>query len=165
MIQNHDPDVDDELMQRIVAVLRRRKELSFEESVREYRQVEAEFVERAGNNEAKALATKQSITNHLLMEAERTEQPHKVCRKIWEELVLRGFLTMELRHVLSRTYARCCQHNGEFNAGIEVLESRIAELEQLLQDSTLTPENRFYCDETIRIHNEIRNELKTGIRE
>jgi hypothetical protein len=164
MDNTQDSDVEDELTQRIVAVLRRRRELSFDESVREYRQVEAEFVERAGENEAKARATKQSITNHLLMEAERTEQPHEVCRDIWEELVHRGFLTMELRHVLSRTYARCCQYNGEFDAGIEVLDSRIAELEQLLQESTLTPENRFYCDENIRMHNEIRDELKAGIR-
>lgn len=165
MDNNQDSDVEDEFMQRIVAVLRRRKELRFDESAREYRQIEAEFVERAGENEARALATKQSITNHLLMEAERTEQPHEVCRKIWEELMQRGFLTMELRHVLSRTYARCCQCNGEFNIGIEVIESRIAELEQLLQDSTLTPDNRFYCEENIRMHNELRDELKAGVRE
>ncbi len=164
MDNNQDSDVEDEFIHGIVAVLRRRKELSFEESVREYRHVEGEFVERAGDNEARALATKQSITNHLLMEAERTEQPHEVCREIWEELVQRGFLTLELQDVMSSFYARCCLHNGAFDDGMRVLESRITELEKLLEDQTLTPDNRFYCEENIRMHNELRDELKAGIR-
>lgn len=58
MEDNQGSDVEDAFIQRIVAVLRRRKELSFVESVREYRQIEVEFVERAGENEAKALETK-----------------------------------------------------------------------------------------------------------
>jgi hypothetical protein len=165
MSDKQDSDVEDEFMQRIVAVLQRRKELSFDESVREYRQVEAEFVARAGDNEARALATKQSITNHLLMEAERTEQPHAVCRELWEELIQRGFISINLRHVMSSTYARSCQWNGEFDVGIAVLEPLIAELDVLLMQPALTPNHRAFCEQFLRLHTGLRDELVAGIRE
>ncbi len=164
MEDNQGSDVEDAFIQRIVAVLRRRKELSFVESVREYRQIEVEFVERAGENESKALETKRITSHHLLMEAERSKQSHEICEPIWNELVQRGFSNITQRDTMSSFYARCCQHNGEFDAGIEVLESRIAELERLLQDQTLTPDDRFYCEENIRMHSEMRDELKAGIR-
>jgi len=150
---------------RIIAVLRRRNELSFEDAVREYRQIEAEFVERAGDDTARVVETERRVTNHLLIHAESTEQPHEVCREIWEELLQRGFWDITMRHTMSSTYVRCCQENGEFNAGIAVLEPRIAELKQLLDDPTLTPDDRALCELFISMHETTRDELKAGIRE
>ena len=150
---------------RVVAVMRRRDELSFEELVREMRKIEAEFIARAGDDEARVLGIKRSMSEILLIEAEICEQTHEVCRELWNEVVERGMPLIEDRDNMSTTYARCCQFNGEFDAGIAVLEPRIAELEQLLSTPALTRGNRFYCEENLRYHNELLDKLKARIRE
>jgi len=139
-------------------------ELSFEGAVREYRQIEAEFVERAGDNEYHFVETRRRITEWLLREALRDEQPHEVCREIWHELLQRGFSGIELRHSMSGLYARCCQRNGEFEAGLAVIEPLIAECEQGLADLTLPPNPREFYEEELRIHSKIRDEFKAGFR-
>lgn len=143
------------------------KEISFEEAVREYRKIEAEFVERAGDNEYHVVETRRRITEWLLQEALRDEQPHEVCREIWHELLQRGFSDIFLRYTMSGIYARCCQMNGEFDAGLAVIEPLIAESEQALEaeTTTLTPPNRAFYEENLRIDRKIRDELKAGIRE
>jgi hypothetical protein len=142
----------------------RKNELSFEDAVREYRQIEAEFVERAGDDESQVVETKRRITESILRSAYENEQPHEVCREIWEELVQRGFSNEERRHNLSDTYVQCCQFNGEFDAGLAVLEPLIAELEQRLEDTTLTPEMHHSCDMTLNTHRRMRDKLKAGIQ-
>lgn len=150
--------------QSIHAVFLREKELRFEEAVREYRRIETEFVERSRNDEFKLKETQRRITEWLLSFAFRADQSHQVCRDIWDELVQRGFSNAEKRHTMSGIYARCCQDHGEFEAGIAVLDPLITELEQLLQDPTLTPEMRAFGEYYIVIHFEIRDELKAGIQ-
>jgi hypothetical protein len=154
------------LTQRMNAVrFRERKDdLSFEDAVREYREIEAEFVQRAGADESQAVETKRRITESILRSAYETEQPHEVCRTIWEELVQRGFSNLELRHDQSDTYVRCCQFNREFDAGIAVLEPLITEFEQRLEDTTLTPEMRHFCRMTLDTHRRMRDKLKAGIQ-
>ncbi|MBK9261213.1 MAG: hypothetical protein IPM54_15585 [Polyangiaceae bacterium] len=152
-------------IRRVVAIFARKQEISFEEAVRQYRQIEAEYVALAGNDEAKALEVKQTITNHLLMDAEKEEQPHAICRELWEELVQRGFMSMNMRHVMSSTYAQCCQFNHEFDAGVAVLEPLIAELEMLLAQSAITPNHRAVCEQFLSMHRAKHEELKAGIRE
>jgi len=164
-MQNVDTTNDDEAcIRRIMAVFARKHEMSFDDVVCQYREIEAEFVARAGDDEAKVLERKQSITNHLLMDAENSDQPHEVCREIWEELVQRGFMSRDLKHTLSNSYARCCQWNGEFDAGLAVLEPLVAELESLLAQTTLTPNERAFCKQFLEIHTPIRDELEAGIR-
>ncbi|MDC0741096.1 hypothetical protein [Polyangium mundeleinium] len=140
------------------------EELDFEEAVREYRQIEAEFVERAGDNEYHVVETRRRITEWILSEALRDEQPHEVCREIWHELLQRGFSGIEKRHSMSGIYARCCQLNGEFEAGLAVIEPLIAEAEQGLADPTLPPNPRAFYEQELAIDRKIRDELKAGIR-
>jgi hypothetical protein len=150
------------LMQQIEAVYHS-EELTFEEAVREYRRIEEEFVERAGDNEADVVETRRSISEYLLHHALEEEQPHEVCREIWHELLQRGFSRIQDRHSLSRVYARCCQMNGEFDAGLAVIEPLIAECEQEPADPALPDAHAFYEYE-LEKHRKIRDELKAGVR-
>ena len=74
------------------------EEMSFEEAVREYRRIEEEFVERAGDDEADVVETRRCITERLLHHALDEEQPHEVCREIWHELLQRGFSSIRDRY-------------------------------------------------------------------
>jgi hypothetical protein len=141
------------------------EEMSFEEAVREYRRIEAEFVQRAGDNHYHIVETRRRITEWLLSHAHMVEQPQEVCREIWEEMLQRGFSDVERRHTMSGIYARCCQMNGELDAGIAVLEPLITELDHLLNNTTLTPIMRQFYEHELAIHRKIRDELKAGIRE
>jgi len=140
------------------------EEMSFEDAVREYRKIEAEFVERAGDNEYHVVETRRRITEWLLMHARREEQPHEVCREIWHELLQRGFSDIENRHWMSGIYAGCCQMNGEFDAGLAVIEPLIAEAEQGLADPTLPPNPRAFYEQELTRDRKIRDALKAGSR-
>jgi hypothetical protein len=141
------------------------EELSFEEAVREYRRIEEEFVARAGDNEYHVVETRRRITEWLLREARGCEQPQEVCREIWAEMLQRGFSDIERRFTMSGIYARCCQTNGEFEAGLAVIEPLIAEAEQGLADPTLPPNPRAFYEQELAIDRKIRDELKAGVRE
>jgi hypothetical protein len=150
--------------QRINAVFLRKEDMPFEEVVRQYRQIEAEFVERAGDNDH-AIETKRRITEWLLSEAERAKQPHDVCREIWAELVQRGFSDHLQKCTFTGIYVRCCQNNGEFDTGISVLEPLILECKDWLDHTTLTPEERVFWERDLATDYKLRDELKARIRE
>jgi len=153
-----------DFVQRMHEVRMREESLGFEAAVREYRQIETEFVQREADDEWAVIETKRRITEGLLDLALRSSQPQEVCREFWEEMLQRGFSGIDMRHMMGDVYARCCQQNGEFDAGIEALDPLIAELEQLLQSTTLTTQNRAFCNENLHLHTKIRDELKAGIR-
>ncbi|MBK9258702.1 MAG: hypothetical protein IPM54_02575 [Polyangiaceae bacterium] len=165
MSMNRDVEFEAEFVKRSMAIMGRKQVMSFEQVVRQYRQIEVEFVERAGDDESRVIETKRHISQWLLMDAERTKQPHEVCRDIWEELVQRGFSVVDLKHLMGRAYARCCQWNGEFDAGLAVIEPLIAEVAQYPKDTTLTPIDPDVFGLNLEMHNEVRNELKAGVRE
>jgi hypothetical protein len=142
----------------------RETEWPFEDVLREYRRIEEEFVARAGDNEKVALDFKQRISKQILGAACRAEQPHEVCRGIWEELVERGFSDHETKRIHTGIYARCCQFNGEFDAGISVLEPLIAEMEQSLKGNALTLKERKWYEKGAATSRKILDELKAGIR-
>lgn len=150
--------------QRINEVFLRKQKMSFDEVVRQYRQIEAEFVERAGDNEHHVIETKRRITEWLLSEAHRERQPYEECRAIFEELVQRGFSDAFQRQMMSGIYVRCCQRYGEFEAGLAVIEPLIAEVEHLLEDATLPPDMRAFWEDDLTITYKRRDELKAGIR-
>lgn len=154
-----------EFTQRVHAIRMREDDLGFAGVVREYRQIETEFVAREANDEWAVIETKRRITEGLLDSALRTKQSQEVCQELWDEILERGFSGIDMRHMMSDVYARCCQMNGAFDTGIAVLEPLVAELEQLLQQTTLTSQNRKFCEENIRFHKMIIDELKAGIRE
>ncbi|UQA56098.1 hypothetical protein [Polyangium aurulentum] len=141
------------------------EEISFEDAVREYRRIEAEFVEMVSDNEYRVVETRRRITEWLLMQAHKDEQPQGVCREIWHELLERGFSDLEQRHTMSGIYARCCQMNGEFDEGLAVIEPLIAEAEQALADATLTADMRAFYEDQLAHRRKMRDEFKAGIRE
>jgi len=149
----------------ISQVTLRLMELTFEEAVREYRRIETKFVARAESDEEDVRDIQRRVTAKILGAARGNEQPHEVCRAIWEELVQRGFSDREQKSIFTGIYARCCQMNGEFDAGLAVLEPLIAESEQWLEHAILTPELRAYWEHDLAIDYKIRDELKAGLRE
>jgi hypothetical protein len=157
--------VEIEFNKKINAVFLSKQELSFEAAVREYRRIETEFIERDGDNEYRIVETRRRITEWLLKHAHKDEQPQEVCREIWKELLQRGFSDAELRHRFSGIYARGCQMNGAFDEGLAVIEPLIAEAEQALAETALTPSMRKYYEHELAIDLKIRDELKAGIRE
>lgn len=137
----------------------------FGEIERELRRIEEEFVTRAGDNKEVALDFKRRISNQILGAALMADQPHEVCRGIWKEVVERGFPDHETKRVHTGIYARCCQQNGEFDAGIEVLEPLITEMEQALNGKALTQNERKWYEKGIATSRKIRDELRAHIRE
>jgi len=142
----------------------REMEWPFEEVAREFRRVEEEFVARAGDNRQVALDVKQRISKQILGAALGAYQPHEVCRAIWDELVERGFSNHETMRNNTAIYARCCQFNGEFAAGIAVLEPLITEMEQALEGKALKKKERKWYEKDVTTFRKIRDELKAGIR-
>jgi hypothetical protein len=153
-----------EFTQKLHEIYVREKKMGYAESVREYRQLEAEFVDRAAHHTWKITETRRRIAEQLLSQALRSAQPHETCRVLWEELVECGFSDHTHRRIYSGTYARCCQQNAEFSAGIAVLEPLIEEMARAIELLTLSPrENQWYVED-IAMLRRIRDELKAGIR-
>lgn len=151
--------------QRIHETILRRKELPFAAILLEYRNIEEEFVARAGDDKEIALDFKRRISRKILSAAHYASEPQEVCRSLWEEVVERGFSDHEAQRMSTATYARCCQQNGEFAAGIAVLEPLIAEMARAIDSGTLASKDLQCYVEDIAMFHRIRDELKAGIRE
>ena len=140
-------------------------EVTFEEAVREYRRIEADFITQVGADDADVIEIQRRITANILVAAHGYEQSHEVCTALWEELVQLGFTDREQKCIFTGIYARCCQMNGEFDTGIGVLEKLIPESEEWLKNATLTPELRAYWEHDLAMACKVRDELKAGIRD
>ena len=154
-----------EFTQKLSETILRELEWPFEKVEREFRRIEKEFVARAGDNQEVVLDVKQRVSKQILGAACRADQPHEVCRKIWEELIERGFSNHETMRNNTAIYARCCQFNGEFAAGIAVLEPLINEMEQALKGKALKKKERKFYEKDVTTFRKIRDELEAGIRE
>lgn len=152
--------------QRVHENILREMDHSYEDVLREYRRIEEEFVARVGDNEEVALDFKRRISKQILGAACRTDQPHEVCRGIWEELLQRGFADLYTKQIHVGIYARCCQFNGEFAAGIGAIDAVITETETelALEGTALTPHWRHWYGKSIEGLRKIRDELVAGIR-
>lgn len=152
-------------IRRINAVYLSKEQRSFDEVVRQYRQIEEESIEYPPDEQWKVIETKRRISEWIFQHAFKDDQPHEVCRAIWEELVERGFSDDERRYTFSGIYARCCQMNGEFDAGLEVIAPIIPELERGIDDPTIGSEMQANCRQLIPTYYKIREELRAGLRE
>jgi len=164
----NDPNLTPEeidFTQRLHETILRRKEWPFEAVLREYRSIEKEFVARAGENEEERLDFRRRISIGILSAAHYATEPQEICRSIWEEVVERGFSDHETQRISTGTYARCCQQNGEFDAGIAALDPLIAEMARAIDDGTLSPKDHEWYVKDIAMLRRIRDELKAGIRE
>ena len=152
-----------EFIQRFTQVRLHESEKPFTEVVHDYRRIEEEFVSRAGDNKEVALKFKRRISMLILGAAHMADQPHEVCRGIWEEVVERGFQDQETKRNHTGIYARCCQFNGEFASGIAVLEPLIAEMDQALKGKALTRKERKWYKKDLVTLSKRRDELKAAI--
>lgn len=152
-------------MDRYSQVNLRLRDLTFDEAVRQYRDVEAEFITRSGNEENDVRDIQRRITRWILIAAQGNEESFEVCRAIWEDLQKLGFEDLERRCTFSGIYARCCQMNGEFDAGLEIIEPLIPELERGIDDPTIGSEMQAHCRQLLPAFHEIRDELRAGLRE
>lgn len=140
------------------------RESNFPEMVNAYRDVEAEFVRRAGKHEFFVLETKRRIAEAILRQAHSTEQSVQVCQDAWNELLGLGFTNLERQCTMAWFYADCCLLNEKFDVGLGVLEPLIIEMAQSFNGPTLAPEERGWYEKELVTLCQIRDELKAGIR-
>ena len=106
---------------------------SFAEAVEDFRKLEAEFVERAGNDEFDVRETRRRIAETILDLAHDKHPPFEVCREAWNDLVRLGFSGIEIECSMSCFYAECCAYDERPDEGLVVLEPLLAKLERLLE--------------------------------
>ncbi len=124
---------------RIESVLITNPPLSFEEMLEEYRTIEAELVEQAGDDDFDIIETKRRIAEWILTAASWRNQPFDVCRKAWDDLLALGFTSRYMKCNMTCVYADCCLETGQNDVGLAVIEPVITELEDWLAAATLEP--------------------------
>ena len=129
-IEEDTPTLYDLLADALVAILRRELDLNFEEAVRMYREVEADFVARAPNDEEFVLETRRRVAEDILSAAYTHDEPFDVCNNAWNELLRLGFTNRFMKDIMTRQYAKCCLFTEHPEEGIAVLEPLIVELEE-----------------------------------
>ena len=152
-IDNHilDPDraptpKEVEFWNKLSAILVRELDMPYGDIVRAFRQLEEEFAHHAGYNEWEVLETKRRIAECMLRAAHDAEQPFDVCHDNWNALVELGFSSIETFCNNAWFYADCCLCNGHHDAGIEVVDMVIAEIERRLEEPGLTRQAEEYYD-------------------
>ncbi|MDC0747282.1 hypothetical protein [Polyangium mundeleinium] len=106
---------------------------SFAEGVEDFRKLEAEFVERAGDDEFDVRETRRRIAETILSLAHDKHPPFEVCREAWNDMVRLGFSGIEIECSMSCFYAECCAYDERPDEGLVVLEPLLAKLERLLE--------------------------------
>lgn len=143
----------------LVAILRQELDLSFEEAVHKYREVEADFVARAPDDAFFVLETRRRVAENILSAANAHDEPFDVCNKAWNELLRLGFTNRFIKDTMTRHYAKCCLFTKHPEEGIAVLEPLIAELEQRIAKSNA--EGAAYHAEDLEHTRNILTELIT----
>jgi hypothetical protein len=152
------------LAKAIDAAWLRTRDSSFTQKVDEFRQVEREFVQRAGDDENFVLETKRGIAEAILRQANVTNQPFHVCRDAWNELVQLGFSNIETTVAMSWFYGDSCLRNAEAVAGFAVIEPLAAEFERLLADPEVTEEYAEYYRYELDRLSKLRLALKAQLK-
>ena len=100
---------------------------SFTDAVDDFRQLEAEFVARAGGNEFDVIETKRRIVETILLLAHHKRPSFEVCREAWNDLVRLGFSHIERECTMSWYYADSCRQSQQPEAGLAVLEGTLGD--------------------------------------
>lgn len=130
---------------RIGLVFAKRPWPGFDAAVQEYRQIEAELVEQAGDDEFIVLETKRRIAEWILRSAARDDVPFEQFQEAWNGLLALGFTDDEKKRDMVFYYADYCLDNEHYDAGLAVIEPVIAEFEEWLQATVISPRMRkFY---------------------
>jgi RPA family protein len=139
--------------------------LSFDDVVREYKRVEKVFVKHTDGNAFHVLETKRRVAERILCAATRFEQPFEVCQAAWNEMVAVGFTNSYLRSTMTWFYADCCLLERQFDAGLAVLEPLIADTIRQIEEPTRSDRSVEALKEDLARLEELRDELKAGLRE
>ncbi|TKD08342.1 hypothetical protein E8A74_15570 [Polyangium fumosum] len=129
---------------------------SFAEATLDFRKLEAEFVERVGDDEFIALETRRRIAEHILMLAHDKRPPFDVFRETWNDLVRLGFSGIDRECSMSWFFADGCAYDERPDEGLAVLEPLLAKLERLLEGTRGTGEKypaHFYENELEQLEN------------
>lgn len=143
----------------------RMRDCDFDQIVNEYKRIEVDFVAQVSFNDFYVLETKRRITEIIFQEAMRKEQPFAICQQWWDDLLPLGFSDMERKCTMIWFYADCCLCFDQFQAGLEVLEPLIAEVEQSLAEPEVAEHAVRFFRKQLGLLQELRDELKAGIRE
>lgn len=153
------------LAKAIGAVILKEESLSFNEVVCEYKRVENEFVTLLDGNAFHVLETRRRIAESILCAATRFEQPFQVCQDAWNEMVAVGFTNSYLRSRMTWLYADCCLLEGQIDVGLSVLEPLIADTIRQIEEPTRADRSVEALKEDLARLEELRDELKAGVRE
>lgn len=124
---------------RIESVLMTNPPLGFEEIVEQYRIIEAELVQQAGNDQFDIIETKRRIAEWILTAASWRNQSFDVCQKAWDDLLALGFTSRYTNCNMTCIYVDCCLNAKQYEAGLAAVEPIIAELEDWLAVTNLEP--------------------------
>ncbi|MDI1431302.1 hypothetical protein [Polyangium sorediatum] len=108
---------------------------TFAEAALDFRKLEAEFVERAGDDEFDVRETRRRIAETILLLVHDKRPPFDACREAWNDLVRLGFSGIDLECSMSWFYADGCAYDERPDEGLVVLEPLLAKLERLLEET------------------------------
>lgn len=150
---------DHEAAVRIGLVYAQRPWPGFEAAVQQYRQIEAELVEQAGEDALLVLETKRRIAEWIIKAAWRDDVPFEQLQDAWNELLALGFTDGDKKHEMVFFYADYCLNNGCYDAGLGVIEPAIAEFEEWLRGAVLKPKQRKFHEEELERQRFLRDGL------
>lgn len=136
--------------------------MTFDETVREYKAVEAAFVHRAGDNDFRADSIRRCVAEDILKQAVHDKpQPFDTCTRLWDDLVTHGFPEIESRCTATWFFADCCRKHGQVEIGLAVLEPLIAELERLYAEAAATNQPDEYYRNELNLIRKVHGQLET----
>jgi hypothetical protein len=147
---------------RIESVLMTNPPLGFEEIVEQYRIIEAELVQQAGDDQFDIIETKRRIAEWILTAASWRDQPFDVCQKAWNDLLALGFTSRYMKCNMACIYVDCCLETMQYEAGLAVVEPVIAELTDWLAVTNLEPEWRSDYENGVAGLKKRRDKLKAA---
>ena len=132
----------------------------FSETVRELKAMEATFVARAGDSEVDIREMRQAIAGRLMVVAIDKNQPFEVCEAYWNDLRAIGFICIEFKVNMTWFFADCCRQHGQVDRGLAVLDSMVAELEQMRSAPDATKSLKRYCRDELATFGKLRAKLE-----
>jgi hypothetical protein len=154
---------DHDAAMRIGRVFARRPWPGFAAAVQEYRQIEAELVTQAGDDEFGVLETKRRIAEWIVRCADRDAMPFEQFQEAWNALLALGFTDDEKKREMVIYHSCYCLDNEHYDEGLAVLEPLIAEFEAWLQTAVLDPKLRKFREDDLA-HMKFRHEGLIALR-
>lgn len=145
VIPNRPPtQLEKDFWDKLTAILLKEEELPYAESVRAYRQLEAEFVNQATDSGA-TLDINRPIAETIFSAGCRQQQPFEVCRDNWNVLVELGFSNVATYCSMAWHYVDACVYSAQYEVGLEMIDMVTTEIQCRLEDPALTKQaNDFY---------------------